>query len=250
MNKIFCGDCLEILSQIKDNSVQLIVADPPYYLLNKEWDKKQWKTTEDYLNWCRLWFVECNRILDKDGSIYIFQDWRMVSEFVIELKKIFPYFRNWITWERNKGRASKTNFKSSKEEILYFSKSSTPTFHEQLKIRPVIAPYKNEDGTPKGWFCNEEGNRVRWTGVGNVWHYTPPVWSSKEEKPFHPTQKPLMMLERIIGSSSNEGDLVIDLFAGSGVASVMAKKLGRNFIGIESNKEYCKKINERLESFQ
>lgn len=247
LNQVLLGDCLEVMQGIPDGSVNLVVADPPYYLLsNNDWDKKQWPTLDAYLDWCRKWFAECYRVLKDDGSVYIFQDWRLVSEFVLNLKLIFPHFRNWITWERIKGRSSKTNFKSSKEEILYFSKSAKCTFHEQHKIRPVIAPYKNADGTPKGWFVDEEGNRVRWTGVGNVWHYTPPVWSSKEEKPFHPTQKPLMMLERIIESSTNEGDVVLDLFSGSGVTSVACIKTGRNFIGIEKDPNYFEKIQTRL----
>lgn len=250
INKVICEDCLEVIKQIPDESVNLVVADPPYYLLNNEWDKKQWKSEEEYLSWCVQWFTECHRVLKKDGSIYIFQDWRLVANFVLELKKIFPYFQNWITWERNKGRSSKINFKSSKEEILYFSKTKKPTFHEQKKLRPVIAPYKNEDGTPKGWFIDEENNRVRWTGVGNVWHYTPPVWSSKTEKPFHPTQKPVMMLERIIDSSSNENDVILDLFSGSGTTAVACKNLKRNFISIEKNPEYYEKIKDRLNGLE
>ena len=87
---------------------------------------------------------------------------------------------------------------------------------------------------------------MRWTGVGNVWHYTPPVWSSKMEKPFHPTQKPLMMLERIIEASSNEGDFVLDLFSGSGVASVAAQRLKRNFLGIEKSEKFHKLACQRL----
>ena len=246
MNEVVLGDCLEVLGEMTSESADLIVADPPYYLLNNSWDKKQWKTVDEYLQWCRLWFQECHRILKPHGTVYIFQDWRMVSEFVVELKKVFPHFHNWITWERNKGRSSKINFKSSKEEILLFSKSPKPVFNEQKKLRPVIAPYKNEDGTPKGWFCDEEGNRVRWTGVGNVWHYTPPVWSSKEEKPFHPTQKPLMMLDRIISASSNPGDLVIDLFSGSGVCGTVCKKLGRKSVSVERDENYYNLICERI----
>lgn len=579
-NSILNADIFDVFPQISDESIDLIIADPPFYLLNNKWDKKQWATQAEYLEWCIRWFNECFRVLKPSGSIYIFQDWRLVSEFVVELKKIFPHFHNWITWERNKGRASKSNFKSSKEEILYFSKSKKPVFNEQKKIRPVIAPYKNEDGTPKGWFCysddteiltengwrffydltnhdkvysvnnslettleipkkiirykysgdmyhiknklldflvtpehkfiiknrknqhykslnveqiqnemeipsigvynhtktneeyfylnpttnqytttnglkckystfikflaiflaegqycryknsykltiyqskhvelfkkvfmelglkfssnvdkkgmtrfvvsnkelyvyllenfsknkhkvipndfinslsidnikifleyfrlgdgseknkkcnpryyntsksiidaiqhalyiinipstilkrtydnpkwkavyicqeknkikmginkkninikkydgyvncvnvnnkniilrrngkmfccgncDEEGNRVRWTGVGNVWHYTPPVWSSILDKPIHPTQKPLMMLERMVEASSNEGDFVLDLFSGSGVASLACQRLKRNFIGIEKSEKFHELASKRL----
>jgi site-specific DNA-methyltransferase (adenine-specific) len=215
--------------------------------LNKSWDRRQWSNVDEYFSWSEVWLNEANRVMRDDASIYVFQDWFLVAEYVLLMKKIFPYFNNWITWCRNKGRSSTKNYKSSKEEILYFSKSRTPTFHEQKKLRPVIAPYKDKEGKPKGWFIDEMGERVRWTGVGNVWHYTPPVWSSKEERPFHPTQKPLMMLERIISASSNEGDLVLDLFSGSGTTSVAAKKLNRNFLGVEKEESFWKLACQRLE---
>lgn len=246
INKIYLGCAIEKLKEINDDSIQLICIDPPYFLLaNQKWDN-QWKNQEEYINWCQIWWKECFRILKEDGSFYCFQDWRMVSEYVIGLKNIFPYFQNWITWERIKGRASKSNWKSTKEEILYFSKIKQPKFFEQKKIRPVIAPYRDEDGKPKGWFIDEEGNRMRWTGTGNVWHYTPPVWSSNEEPPQHPTQKPLMMIERIIESSTTQNDIVLDCFLGSGTTCVAAKKLGRIFIGIEKEKKYFNIAKERL----
>jgi len=247
-SKVILGDALQELKKIESNSIQLVCVDPPYFLLaNHDWDN-QWKSVDEYMDWCEQWFVECHRVLKEDGAFYCFQDWRLVSNFVIRLQKIFPYFQNWITWERIKGRASKTNWKSSKEEILYFSKSKKPKFNAQTKIRPVIAPYKNEDGTPKGWFVDEEGNRVRWTGVGNVWHYTPPVWSSNIEKPTHPTQKPLMMIERIILSATDENDFVLDCYAGSGTTGVAAKRLNRNFILVEQQEKYYKTILERIGS--
>ena len=250
MNDIILGDALIELKKIESNSINLIVVDPPYFLLkNQKWDN-QWKTETDYIDWCKQWFHECKRILKDDGSFYCFQDWRLVSEYVIELKKIFPYFQNWITWERIKGRCSNKNWKSSKEEILYFSKQKEPKFFSQKKLRPVIAPYKDEDGKPKGWFINEEGERVRWTGIGNVWHYTSPVWSSIEEKPQHPCQKPLMMIERIIEAHTNENDIVLDCFAGSGTTGIAAKKLNRNYILIEKDEEYFDIIKERMKKYE
>jgi site-specific DNA-methyltransferase (adenine-specific) len=246
LNKIYLGDCLEKLREIDDSSIDLICIDPPYFLLsNQKWDN-QWENQEEYINWCKTWFNESYRILKNSGAFYCFQDWRLISEYVIELKKIFPYYQNNITWERIKGRSSKKNWKSTKEEILYFSKSKEPKFFEQKKIRPVIAPYKDKDGKPKGWFVDEEGNRMRWTGTGNVWHYTPPVWSSIEEPPQHPTQKPLMMIERIISAHTKENDIVLDFFVGSGTTCVAAKNLNRNFIGIEKDVEYYQKACNRI----
>lgn len=245
INQIINDDCLNILPKLDVSSINLVIADPPYYLLNKEWDK-QWLDQGDYLIWCENWFKQIHRILMFDGSFYCFQDWHLVAEYVIRLKMVFNHFHNWITWERNKGRSSNKNFKSSKEEILIFSKSKSPKFNAQEKLRPVIAPYRDDEGKPKGWYIDEEGNRVRWTGVGNVWHYTPPVWSSIEEKPFHPCQKPLAMYERIILASTNENDIVLDPFSGSGTTAVVSQKLKRRFICIERDKEYFEKSVERL----
>lgn len=243
---VLCGDVLDILETFRPETFDLVVADPPYYLLNIDWDRGQWPDESTYLDWFCAWATHCSRVLKPHGSFYVFQNWQLAAETVVMLKRIFPHFRNWITWERIKGRSSGINFKSSKEEILYFSKSARPTFNAQKKIRPVIAPYRDDEGKPKGWFVDEEGNRVRWTGVGNVWHYTPPVWSSKEERPFHPAQKPLMMLERIVGSSSNEGDTVLDLFSGSGTTSVACRRLNRRFVAVEKDPRLCEKIKERL----
>jgi site-specific DNA-methyltransferase (adenine-specific) len=242
---IATGDVLDIIKSIEDNSIDVICVDPPYFLTGHSWDK-QWKTKEEYLGWCDLWFKECFRVLKTTGAFYTFQDWRLVSNYVIKLQEIFPYFQNWITWERIKGRSSAVNWKSTKEEILYFSKTKHPIFFEQKKLRPVIAPYKNEDGTPKGWFIDEEGNRVRWTGTGNVWHYTPPVFSSKTEKPVHPTQKPVALIERILRAHTEPGYIVLDCFAGSGTTGVAARNLGLDFILIEKEYKYVEKILDRL----
>lgn len=247
MNTLYQGDCLEVMKNIPDGSIDMILIDPPYFLKLHDWDN-QWNNMDEYINWCKLWIRESFRVLKYDGAFYSFQNWKVVSEFIMETKKIFPFFQNWVTWERIKGRSSSKNWKSSKEEILYFSKSISPRFYEQKKIRPVIAPYRNPDGTPKGWFIDENGNRVRWTGVGNVWHYTPPVWSSKSEKPVHPTQKPINLLKRIILAHTKPNDVVLDFFMGSGSTGVACKHLNRNFIGIELDPKYFEIAKNRIEN--
>lgn len=247
INSIIKNDCFKIFPYIPVSSINLVIADAPYYLLDKDWDN-QWADQAKYLIWCYKWFHEVWRVLIYDGSFYCFQDWRLVAEFAIKLKEMF-HLHNWVTWERNKGRSSTRNFKSSKEEILIFSKSKNPKFNAQEKLRPVIAPYKDDEGKPKGWYIDEEGNRVRWTGVSNVWHYTPPVWSSIEDAPIHPCQKPLAMYERIIEASTNENDIVLDPFSGSGTTAIACKKLNRRFICIESDKNYYEASLKRLENY-
>jgi len=245
-NVVIHADCLSVLKDIPDNYVQLICIDPPYFdILDDDWDN-QWNNLEEYISWCLEWTTEARRILKSNGAFYVFQHWKNVAEYTVMAKTVFPYFLNWIAWERIKGRASNTNWKSTKEELLYFGKVASPKFHAQKKIRPVIAPYRDKEGKPKGWYVDEEGNRVRWTGVGNVWHYTPPVWSSKEEPPQHPTQKPLAMTKRIIESSTDPDDIVLDFFAGSGSTLVAARDLGRRFIGVEKDSTHHETCMNRL----
>ena len=240
INKIFLEtkNGFEYVKQIPDKSVNLILTDPPYLINYAEWDKEDWSFTEQ-------WVKECFRILKDDGSFYSFMGWQHSAEFKLLLDK-FGMIKNWIIWERSKGRSSKINYKSIREDIFYYVKTKEFIFNEQKKLRPVIAPYKNEDGTPKGWFINEEGERVRWTGVGNIWHFTPPNWSSKLDRQVHPTQKPIALLERIINASSNKNDIILDPFIGSGSTAVACKRLNRNFIGMEIYQNYIDISYKRL----
>lgn len=244
-NIVILEDVNTQLKKIETHSIDLIIADPPYYLLNNIWDKKQFLNIDMFYNYMQICLSECYRVLKKDGNIFWFSHWKIVNKIIAIAKKNKFLLKNWIIWERNKGRSSKVNYKSIREDILLLCKIKKSVFYEQKKIRPVIAPYKDENGKPKGWIIDENGNRIRWTGVGNIWHYTPPVWSSKENL-FHPTQKPIMMMKRMIESTTIVNDIILDLFAGSGSASFMAKELKRNSIAIENNEIYYRKIKNRL----
>lgn len=103
-----------------------------------------------------------------------------------------------------------------------------------------------KDGKPRGWFIDENGQRKRWTGLGNVWVYTSPFWKSRSDKQVHPAQKPVDLLERIIRISTKPGDTVVDFFAGSGSTGVAAKRCDRNYILFENNQEHFNSAQERL----
>jgi site-specific DNA-methyltransferase (adenine-specific) len=238
INKVIQGDCREVMKDIPDKSVDMILVDPPYGINYKEWDK-----FENFIEFTESWVKECFRVLKDDGSFYSFMGWSNVAEFKILLDK-YGIIKNWITWHRTKGRGSKSNFKSMKEEILFYTKGSNYTWNEQKMLKKHIFPYV-KDGKPRGWFTNEEGEKCRWTGLGNVWFYTVPFWKMQEWC-GHPSQKPVMMMERIILSSSNEGDTILDPFAGSGTTGVACKNLNRNYILIEKEPEYTEIINNRL----
>ena len=187
------------------------------------------------------------RLLKDNASIYICADWK-TSICIPEAAGKYFILRNRISWEREKGRGAKDNWKNCLEDIWFFTKGKDYTFNiDAVKVqRPVIAPYRNEKGEPKDW--QEKGKqRFRLTHPSNIWtDISIPFWSMPENTP-HPTQKPEKLIAKLILASSNEGDVVFDPFLGSGTTAVTAKKLGRRYIGIEQEKEYVALACKRLE---
>ena len=238
INTILQENVLTALKKIENESIDLIIVDPPYGINYKEWDK-----FDNFLDFSEEWIKECFRVLKDNGSFYSFMGWSNVAEFKLLLDK-YGTIRNWITWHRTKGRGSSKNYKSMKEEILYYTKTNKFTWNEQKMLKKHIFPY-TKDGKPRGWFTDEDGIKCRWTGLGNIWFYTVPFWKMPEYA-GHPSQKPIMMMERMILSSSNENDIILEPFAGSGPVCLAAKKLNRKFIGIENNKEYCEIIKKHI----
>lgn len=246
-NKIINDDIFHALDYLPSNFVDLLFVDPPYNL-TKSYNRISFKemARENYEKWLESWLSKVNRLLKLNASIYICCDWNSSSSvFNIAKKYFIP--RNRITWEREKGRGAKFNWKNCSEDIWFFSKSKNYTFNlEDVKIkRKVIAPYTDETGSPKDWAKNSDGS-YRITHPSNLWtDITVPFWSMAENTE-HPTQKPEKLLAKIILASSNADDLVFDPFLGSGTAAVTAKKLGRNFCGIEIDEYYCCLTEKRL----
>jgi len=237
-NKIICGDAFGVLKTLPNKRFDLLFVDPPYNL-NKNFGKNSFKQTslEEYENWLESWVSETVRILKPNASIYICGDWRSASAIQRVGMKYFK-LRNRITWEREKGRGAKTNWKNSLEDIWFFTVSDDYFFDvEAVKMkRRVIAPYK-ENGKPKDWKEEKSGN-YRLTSPSNLWNdLTVPFWSMPENTD-HPTQKPEKLLAKIILASTKKGDLILDPFLGSGTTAVVAKKLRRDFIGIEEDEQY------------
>ncbi len=245
-NKIICGDAFKVLEALPENRFDLLFADPPYNL-SKNFGKNSFKQTslEEYEKWLESWVSETVRILKPTASIYICGDWRSASAIQRVGMKYFK-LRNRITWEREKGRGAKTNWKNSSEDIWFFTVSDDYVFDvEAVKMkRKVIAPYK-ENGKPKDWKEEKSGN-YRLTSPSNLWNdLTVPFWSMPENTD-HPTQKPEKLLAKIILASTKRGDLILDPFLGSGTTAVVAKKLRRDFIGIEEDEQYCLITEKRL----
>lgn len=173
-------------------------------------------------------------------------DWK-TSILIAPVLQEFFQIRNRITWEREKGRGAKSNWKNNTEDIWYCTLSDSYVFNvDAVKLkRKVIAPYRDSNGKPKDWQEDDDGN-YRLTHPSNIWtDITIPFWSMPENTD-HPTQKPEKLIAKLILSSSNEGDFVFDPFLGSGTTAVVAKKLNRHYCGIEQDVEYCCWAEKRL----
>lgn len=248
INRNIVGDFFKAIELIEDESIDLAIVDPPYNLRkNYHGNIFNKKNNDEYIKYTQKWLDLIYEKLKKDGSIYICCDWEssIIIGQVLSEKMIV---RNRITWQREKGRGSKTNWKNGMEDIWFATKSNKYKFNiDDVKIRKrVIAPYR-ENGKPKDWEKTDKGN-FRNTHPSNFWDdITIPFWSMSENTD-HPTQKPEKLIAKLILASSDENDLILDPFLGSGTTSVVAKKLNRRFIGIEQNPLYVAWAYKRLEN--
>lgn len=247
IGQFIIGDCLEVMDKLPKGFVDLLIVDPPYNL-DKDFHGSKFnsKSTDEYKEYTIRWVEKTIQLLKPNASIYVCCDWK--SSLVIgDVLKDFFKIQNRITWQREKGRGAKSNWKNGMEDIWYATISNDYTFNlDDVKIRKrVIAPYK-ENGKPKDWEETAEGN-FRNTCPSNFWDdISVPYWSMPENT-GHPTQKPEKLIAKMILASSNPGDVVFDPFAGSGTSAVTAKKLNREYVVVEQNELYAAWAQKRLE---
>ncbi|MBN2181979.1 MAG: site-specific DNA-methyltransferase [Sedimentisphaerales bacterium] len=246
-NKIANQDVFEVLCFLPDNFVDLLILDPPYNL-TKTFNSSTFRKTTifEYAEWFEKMLGRLLPQLKKTASVYVCSEWFTSTAVHLVLEK-FLKVRNRITWEREKGRGSKKNWKNASEDIWFATVSDDYVFNlEDVKLkRKVLAPYTDSDGQPKDW-DNTAAGQFRLTHPSNLWNdITVPFWSMPENTD-HPTQKPEKLLAKLILAGTNPGDFVFDPFAGVGSSLVAAKKLDRKFFGIEIDKEYCLLAAKRL----
>ena len=247
VNRTLNGDILQMLEFVPDGFADLIIIDPPYNL-SKNFNGMKFasRSQEGYDEYLATWFPAVCKKLKSNGSLYICGDWKCTSSLQRAVERELTVL-NRITWQREKGRGAKSNWKNGMEDIWFAVKNPADYYFdvEAVKMkRKVLAPYK-ADGKPKDWDEESEGN-FRLTYPSNFWDdISVPFWSMPENTD-HPTQKPEKLYAKLILASSRPGDIVFDPFLGSGTASVVAKKLGRRFCGIEQNEEYCLWAEKRL----
>lgn len=247
IDTIVNADMMKALDAVPDKSMSLIIIDPPYNL-KKDFGNNDFKVMkeEEYEDYLRSWLPQVCTKLKDDGSLYICGDWHCTSSLQRVLSENLTII-NRITWQREKGRGAKDNWKNGMEDIWFAVKNPNNYYFNLDAVmikRKVLAPYK-KDGKPKDWKKTKKGN-FRLTCPSNLWDdISVPFWSMPENT-NHPTQKPEKLYAKLILASSREGDNIFDPFMGSGTTCVVAKKLNRHYLGIELNEEYCLWAAKRL----
>jgi DNA modification methylase len=285
--KVILGDCVEGLSKIKTGSVDLVIADPPYWkVIGEKWDY-QWRTEQDYVEWSIKWISEVSRILRYGGTFYLFGYFRTLALLVPHLEKLELDLRQQIVVDKGmrsvSGRATKNYkiFPNTTESALFIIKDNKKMVKPLLKgqqekkgltskqINEALGVKSNGGGmwsiyTGKN-VCEQFPTRELWEklkvildfdisydkvaqtfnpemGITDVWRDI----DFYKEKRFHPTQKPMSLIKRLISASSNENDLVVDPFGGSGSTALSAIQLNRDYITIELDEGYYKTIIDRI----
>ena len=247
LGRTILGDCFAVFEKLCPQTVDLLILDPPYNI-NKKFGSKTFTRmpVDQYTDWIRGLFHALRPSLKPTATIYICGDWLSSASIFTAASEVFVV-RNRITWEREKGRGALTNWKNSSEDIWFCTVSDRYTFNvDAVKLRRrVLAPYRHIDGQPKDWLETTDGN-FRDTHPSNIWtDITVPFWSMPENTD-HPTQKSEKQIAKLVLASSNPGDIVFDPFLGSGTSSVVAKKLGRRFFGVELEEIYALLAEKRL----
>lgn len=254
-NSVYFGDVFDFLKKLDDNSIDLIIADPPYNQNIDKWDT--FKNEKNYFDFTYRWLDLAIKKLNHHGSIYIFNNAYNSAYVLTYLVSKGLKLRNWIIWYKKDGfSGTKKKYVNNQEVILFFTKSDTYYFDSDSIRVPYSSTSRINAAKQKGilkngkrWYPNEKGKLCT-----DVWEFTSVRHKNKVNgkivKTLHPTPKPENMVERMILGSSKEKDLILDLFSGSGTTSFVAKKLGRNFLAVENDKEYYKYIIDRLNSMR
>jgi DNA modification methylase len=226
------GDCLRLLKDVDTESVDLVIADPPYNLGKDYGNNHDLLGFNEYLAFTELWLCEAKRVLKPTGSIYVFMGVRFISYLFDAMdQKHGMFFNSWITWHYTQGMGRKIGFSPRHEDILFFTKTEGYEFNlDSIRI-------------PQKYF--RARNNMAGANPGDVWQFSH-VHYSNPEREEHPTQKPEALIARIILASSNENSLVLDPFSGSGTTLRVCQQLGRDCIGMELNPAYVEMTKKRL----
>ncbi len=239
--RIVHDDCINFLKSEKSETYDLIIADPPYFdIVNESWDKA-WTSEEEYLSWCEQWIRESLRVLKPTGSFYIWGSIGEKSSTILKQKLLLDeigfYFKDWITWKKQRGLGNRNGWLYTREELLWYVKDNSQfIWNEEEQYSDE--PNQFKEGF-SGYKCKSEFKRIT-----NVWTDIPEQLSDKGIA--HCTPKPLKAIERIIKAHTFENQLVLDFFGGSGTTAVACKNLSRRCVLVEKEEQYMSEIKVRL----
>jgi site-specific DNA-methyltransferase (adenine-specific) len=258
INRLHLGDCVEKLAEIDPGSIDLVFADPPFNI-GYEYDVyDDRRSSRDYLEWTKRWLAGVHRCLQDNGTCWL----AIGDEFAAEIKvlaqsEIGFHCRSWVIWYYTFGVNCARGFSRSHTHLFHFVKNPKSfVFNAENPLVRVASArqlvYADGRANPRGrlpdntWILRPQDAAQGFRPDHDTWYFARVAGTFNERQGFHGCQMPEQLLGRIIRVSSNPGDVVLDPFAGSGTTLAVAKKLGRQWIGIELSPEYVARITERL----
>mgnify|MGYP003626679808 FL=1 len=271
VNRIYKGNCINKLTELESNSVDLVYFDPPFFtqkkhsLVTRDESKKyefsdSWDSLNDYLDLIEACLIECKRVLKETGSVFLHCD-KVASHYIrLTLDKVFGMknFQSEIIWSYKRWSNSKKGLLNSHQNIYFYSKSKHFKFNQYYtnyaattNIDQILQDRKKTAKGKSIYKTDEDGNIVlgkekKGVPLSDTWEI-PYLNPKAKERVGYPTQKPVLLLKEIIKIVTDEGDLVVDPFCGSGTTCVAAKSMDRNFIGIDASQDAVELANRRLE---
>lgn len=237
VNQVYCGDCLQLFKDVADETVDIVVTDPPYNIGVKYAEYRDNLPDDEYEKWCWDWLIQIKRVLKPNGTFWLVINPRWASELDIICRKTLGFTkRNDIIWSYGFGQNQKLKFSPCHARLLYYVKhpDSFVFNPDSIKVESVRQQMGDKRAKP--------GGKI----PGDVWEFSRVCGTFNERVPGVPTQLPEKLIERILLSTSNENDLMLDCFAGSGTVLAVSQRLKRRFIGFELSQTYCDVINKRL----
>ncbi len=254
-NDVIEGDCIQVLGAMREGSVDLVFADPPFNIGYQYDVYDDRRAKADYLNWTEKWLAAAVRVLAPHGSMFLAIGDEFVAEHKVRLDALGLTMRNWIVWHYTFGVNCSKKFNRSHAHILYYVRDpkNYRFFPDAVRVPSArMTTYADRRANPVGklpddtWMLRPQESDKHFQPDSDTWH-VPRVCGTFSERLGHPCQMPEAVLDRIIRVASEKGDLVLDPFAGSGTTLAVAKKLGRSYLGVELSEQYADGVRKRLQ---